>query len=138
MFSPWRHLATHHPQVRVVWTRLPGPYRGYTDGRTIWMDNRLCQVQRRIVLTHETFHVERGIIPADPAEERIVEQLTAKRLIEIDDLVDALRWHRHPTAEVLADSLWVEPDTVRTRIGNLTPVELAHVENKLDLDWGVA
>lgn len=138
MFNPWKYLADHHPHVHVVWTRLPGDYRGVTDGRTIWMDERLCQVQRREVVTHETLHIERGIIPADDNEERRVERLAAKRLIDLDDLVDALRWNRHPTIESLADMLWVEPATVQTRVDHLTPIELAHIENQMDMDWGVA
>ncbi|UXE05011.1 IrrE-like protein [Gordonia phage Lton] len=138
MFNPWRYLAEHHPQVKVVWTRLPGAVRAVTDGRTIWMDERLCQVQRRIAVCHETFHIERGIIPADSFEERRVEVLTAQRMIALDDLVEALRWNRAPTEAALADMLWVEPATVRTRLAHLEPWELAHIENKLDLDWGVA
>lgn len=139
MFNPWRYLADHHPHVKVVWTRLPGNLRAVTDGASvIWMDERLCQSQRRVVLCHETLHIERGIIPADSVEERRVERLTAQRMIELDDLVDALRWNRHPTEEALADMLWVEPATVRTRLKHLEPWELAHIENQLDLDWGVA
>lgn len=138
MFSPWHYLADHHPNVRVIRTRLPGPHRGCTDGRTIWIDDRLCQVQRRVVVCHETIHIERGIIPADALEERRVDLLTAERMIAIDDLVDALRWHRHPTADALADALWVEPTTVRTRVDHLSGIELAHIESELDLNWGVA
>lgn len=138
MFNPWRYLAEHHPQVKVVWTQLPGAVRAVTDGHTIWMDARLCQVQRRIAVCHETFHIERGIIPADEVEERRVDRLTAVRMIALDDLVDALRGNRHPDIAGLADMLWVEPATVRTRLAHLEPWELAHIENKLDLDWGVA
>ena len=138
MFSPWHYLAQHHPKVRVIRTRLPGSHRGLTDGRTIWIDSQLCQVQRRVVICHETIHIERGIIPADPLEERRVDLLTAERMIALDDLVDALRSHRYPTAEVLADALWVEPATVRARVDHLSGIELAHIESELDLDWGVA
>ncbi|MBR7191679.1 hypothetical protein KB201_05930 [Gordonia sp. SCSIO 19800] len=102
------------------------------------MDERLCQSQRRVVVCHETIHIERGIIPADEVEERRVDRLTAERMIDLDDLVDALRWNRHPNIANLADMLWVEPATVRTRLAHLEPWELAHIENQLDLDWGVA
>lgn len=138
MFNPWKYLADNHPDVTVVWTQFRGRRRGATDGRAIWLDTRLCQTQRRVVLTHEIIHIERGIIPADPLEERRVERLAAERLIAIDDLVDALRWNRRPTVPSLAEMLWVEPATVQTRVDHLTPIELAHIENQLDLDWGVA
>lgn len=138
MHNPWTYLAEKHPAVAVVWTQLPRRVRGCTDGRTIWMDPRLTQVQRRVVVCHETIHIERGVVMGDRLEELRVDRLTADRLIAIDDLVDALRCHRYPTADVLAESLWVEPAVVRTRVDHLSGVDLAHIENQLDLDWGVA
>ncbi|UTN92961.1 IrrE-like protein [Gordonia phage Finkle] len=122
--NPWRYLAEHHPDVRVVWTRLDGVHRGFTDGRTIWMDNRLSQAQRRITVCHETFHIERGIIPADAIEEARVERLTAERLITTDQLIDALRWHRHrPSLQGLAETLWVDVPTVQCRLKTMNVTE---------------
>lgn len=125
--NPWRYLADHHPDVSVIWGRLTGGVRGYTDGATIWMNDRLTQVQRRITVCHETIHIERGIIPADPAEESRVERLTAERLITTSQLVDALRWHRHGTDIVLADHLWVDAATVRCRLDTMTPDERTEI-----------
>ena len=129
--NPWRHLAQHHPDVRVVWTRLPGGHRGCTDGATIWMDDRLSQVQRRVVICHETIHIERGIIPADAYEEARVQRLTAERLITTDQLVDAIRWHPHQSLEGLADALWVDVGCVRTRLRTMSADEQSHIESSL-------
>lgn len=129
--NPWRHLAQHHPDVNVIWTHLGGQRRGCTDGHTIWMDSRLTQAQRRVVICHETIHIERGIIPADPTEEARVNRLTAERLITLPHLIDALRWHQHPSPHALAEALWVDPECVRTRLDTMSPAEHAVVEHAL-------
>jgi hypothetical protein len=138
MFNPWRYLADHHPDVEVVWTKLPRKMRGCTDGETIWMDRRLTQVQRREVVCHETIHVERGTFPACEAEERTVNRISARRLIEIDDLIEALRENPQQTVSELAAKLWVEPGTMRLRIDTLRPSELELIEATFDPDWDVA
>lgn len=138
MHNPWKHLDTHHPEVDVVWMYMDGSLRGYTDGRTIWMDCRLTQVQRRVVVCHETIHIEQGLIPATDAEEEIVRRLVAERLIELPDLIEVLRENRQPYICELAEALWVDEPTIRTRLENLRGIELAEVECALDLDWSVA
>lgn len=128
LHNPWRHLAVHHPDVRVVWTRLPGTMRGWTDGTVILIDDRLTQAQRRVTVCHETLHIERGIIPADTLEECRVERLVAVRLITTEQLIDALRWQRHPSIAGLADLLWVDRVTVERRLESLTPAEQAQID----------
>lgn len=129
--NPWRHLAEYHPAVRVIWARLGGATRGFTDGQTIWLDDRMTQAQRRVTVCHETVHIERGIIPADALEEARVERITAERLITTDQLVDALRWHQHPSLAGLADTLWVDLSTVRTRLHTMSPDEQAMIEDEV-------
>ena len=131
LHNPWRHIAEHHPSVRVVWERLDGIHRGFTDGLTIWMDDRLSQVQRRVTVCHETIHIERGIIPADDLEEARVERLTAERLITTSHLIDALRWHRHPSLFGLAETLWVDVDTVKCRLDAMPESERVIIQQTL-------
>lgn len=131
MHDPWKHLATNHPDVRVVFDRLPGTICGQTDGETIWLDDRLTQAQRRVTLCHETIHIERGVQHVDDLEERRVERLTAERMISTRHLVDALRWHRHPSTAGLAETLWVDESTVRCRLETMTAAEQAAIERKL-------
>lgn len=59
--------------------------------------------------------------------------LAARRLIALPDLIAALRWTREPAE--LADALWVDQDTVRARMSNLDPIEVAQLENELDGQW---
>lgn len=138
MFNPWRYLADHHPDVEVVWTKLPRKMRGCTDGETIWMDKGLTQVQRRETVCHETVHVERGTYPACPAEERTVNRISARRLIEIDELIEALREKPQQTVSELAAKLWVEEKTLRLRLDTLRPAEVKLIEEAFDPEWSVA
>lgn len=128
MFNPWKYLGEHLPHVDIIWTRLPGDLRGLTDGRIIWLDDRMTQAQRRCVVAHETVHCERGV-PADAKEERRVDQIAARRLVALDELVDALLWTRH-TAE-LVDELWVDAAAFVALIQSLSPAEKVWIDRQL-------
>lgn len=60
----------------------------------------------------------RGIVCGD-ADEAFVEQATARALISLDALADALRWSRHPRE--VADALWVTQAVLRCRVRHLHP-----------------
>lgn len=110
---------------------------GMQHGLRIWLCATLTQAERRCTLTHELVHRERGPAPADCAaaarEERIVDEITARRLISVPALVDGLRWTRQPRE--LAEHLWVDEPTLRTRMDTLDPLEVAELEHHLDGDW---
>jgi hypothetical protein len=76
-------------------------------------------------------------VPPDPAaaaaEERAVDEITARRLITLGSLADGLRWTLD--AHQLADHLWVDLPTLRTRMTTLDPIEVADLENELDGEW---
>ncbi|MBX9919123.1 MAG: hypothetical protein K2Y33_04720 [Mycolicibacterium frederiksbergense] len=103
--------------------------------RKVWICRRLRQVHRRCTLTHELIHLERG--PVAPhlqaKEERIVDELAARRLIELHDLIEGLQWSRDP--DELADALWVDVPTLNTRMTTLDPVEVAQLEHALEDQW---
>lgn len=135
-WHPWRHAAENYPEVVINCHReLPDRVWGMTSFslRKIWLCKRLRQVHRRCTLTHELIHLERGPLPADPKlaarEERIVDELASRRLIELSHLIDGLRWTRDPAE--LADALWVDMPTLRTRLATLDPVETAEMEHAL-------
>ena len=137
-WHPWRHAGEHHPDVHIIWDReLPDRVWGLSWGRRIWLCRRLNQVRRRCTLTHELIHLERGPVPADPIgrarEELAVDIEAARRLITLPALVDALRWTRDATE--LADELWVDRPTLRTRMQHLDPIEVAELEHHLEGQW---
>lgn len=137
-WHPWRHAAEHYPDVIINCHReLPAQTWGLTSFslRKVWLCRRLRQVHRRCTLTHELIHLERG--PVAPhmqaTEERIVDELAARRLIELPELIDGLRWTRD--LEELADALWVDRPTLSTRMATLDPIEVADVEHALADEW---
>ncbi len=137
-WHPWRALRVHYSDVEVSCRyRLPDHLMGLQQGATIWLCRTLTQAERRCTLTHELVHRERGPVPADPAaaaaEERAVDRIAARRLITLPSLLDGLRWtQRLPE---LAEHLWVDEPTLRTRLDTLDPIEVAHLEHELDGQW---
>ena len=116
-WHPWRTLREQFPNVDVFFIRLPDGVDGYTNGKVILLDESLNQVQRRCTLTHELWHLRRGILPADAREERICDDLAARELITLDRLIDGFRWTREPI--LLAKHLWVDMPTLHVRLENL-------------------
>lgn len=139
---PWRRLRSL-PGVRVITKRLEcGRWAFYdVDENTIYIDSRLRQAERRSTIAHELLHLERGDEPCvsewhERKQERHVDQLTARDLIPLAPLADALAWaeNEHEVAEVL----WVDVATVRDRIGGLTDAEMAYVEDRVRAKGEVA
>lgn len=137
-WHPWRALRVRHPDIEVFcYTTLPDRLMGMQQGASIWLCRSLTQVERRCTLTHELVHRERGPVPRGHAaaerEERIVNEITARRLIPVASLIDGLRWTRDP--HQLAEHLWVDVPTLQTRIDRLDPIEVAQLEHELEDGW---
>ena len=83
--------------------------------------------QQRTTITHECIHAHRGAVPAhmQAREERIVNRETARVLIPLRDLADALA--ESDDARVIADRLEVPVAMVWSRWRGLTDAERAHV-----------
>lgn len=113
--------------------------RGDTVGEWNRAGLSLCstlnQAERRCTLTHEIVHIERGPVPDDRylanKEERVVDCITARRLISLEHLIDALVWNRCCTTEETADDLWVDLPTLMNRVQNLTASERRYVDEEL-------
>lgn len=125
-WSPWRHLQSRHPDVRVYELQLDGDLLGCVDidRGFIWLDSRLTQAEKRCTLAHEIGHLERGSL-CDPAtetvEERSVEEWAARKLIDVRCLAHAFQWSLH--LDEIADELWVDHHMLRARLRALTDEE---------------
>lgn len=112
---------------RIDWQVMP--VRGWCDWESlrIVLHPGLTSSELRCVLAHEIVHAERGPFPewARAREERIVDAEAARRLINLDDLADALAWAAHP-GEV-AELLDVDHHALRARIEGLTQQERAEL-----------
>ncbi len=126
MFHPWRALRAQS-DITVEWRRLALDQYAVTNGTNrIWMDPDQSQVERRCTLAHELAHIELGHTDGCVArEDRAVDLLAARRLVEMPDLLDALRWADDlPT---VADELWVDEPTLMARLDGLTAGERAQI-----------
>lgn len=132
MHHPWRRLRERLPDWDVVLHQLPAGVLAGTDtaNRRIWLDSRQLQAQRRCSLDHELIHAEAGDVGCQgPSREREIGQASARRLIPIAALVDAVKW-AHDRAE-LADDLWVDLATLQCRLDHLHPAERAAVRRAI-------
>jgi hypothetical protein len=69
----------------VLHERLENGYAGFTDGQTIWVDDRLNAIQLMCTLMHELVHIERGHGSRQTEDvELSVRYETAHRLVPLD------------------------------------------------------
>ncbi|HCS2945774.1 TPA: ImmA/IrrE family metallo-endopeptidase [Shigella flexneri] len=122
MTNPWRSLR-NLAHVTLHWVHLPDDVLAETDGhKTIWMDPRQYQVQRRCSLMHELVHIERGDTDGcSDRGERDVEQEAARRLIPMTLLLDQLQWTGD--FEELADGIGVDVPMLMARLDGLSEIE---------------
>ena len=132
------------PHVTLVFDQLPDGERGrwYPDLELIVVDERLTQAERRSSLMHELTHRALGHVPTgderlDARQERECEEEAARLLIPLSRLAEASLWGRSPVE--LADELWVDVDTLKTRVFTLTSHEKAYINRRHEArDWGAA
>jgi hypothetical protein len=92
------------------------------DGAHVWMARDQLQAERRCTLTHELVHLEWGHMGEQPpAIELAVRVEASRRLIPIEDLVRVAVW-AHGLEEA-AEELWVDEETLQTRLDSLAPAE---------------
>lgn len=129
--APGRVWSLIPDDVTVIFAPLPGNLRGFCDhaSLTIWLRAGMRQRQRRATLWHELEHLRRGPVFAHwrEREEREIEEATARALIPLPTLLDALRWTRD--AHELADELNVPVGLIATRVATIRqPAERAAIE----------
>ena len=134
MHDPWHEFHTFSDWA-LRWARLPSDLLGVTDfhARTVTLDSRLLQAERRCTMAHEVEHIRRGPMPSDPVlaarEEAAVDRAAARKLIGIDELGEALAWAG--TLAEAAQQLWVDEDTLVARLRHLHPAEVHYLHRRL-------
>jgi len=132
---PWREFRTFADWT-LAWAPLPADLMGATSwpDRTVTIDKRLLQAERRCTIAHEMEHIRRGPVPTDRVlaarEELAVDVSVARKLIDVRHLGEALAWSQ-VMAEV-ADELWVDEATLTTRLAHLHPSERAYLRRRLE------
>lgn len=136
-YHPWREADALG--LRIIVRDLPDALWAawHAPSRTILVDRRLTQAERRVALAHELVHVERRDTCRQTERVELDVHLTAaRRLIRLDDLADALVWTRQ--LRELADELWVDDTTLRQRLDSLTAEEVAWLRRRLNDIEGAA
>lgn len=129
-FDPWAEIR-RITSLRVHTIRLPDLLHGCTDGKSIYLDDRLTPMERRCVLTHELVHLWAGHNTCQPpAVERAVREETARLLIPLAFLREYLPWTRCPWE--LADELHVTETVLRDRLEALSEGE-RHMLARVDM-----
>ena len=64
-------------------------------------------------------------------EEAAVDEIAARRLIPIDDLVDALAWARWEVGAEAAGELWCDLAMLLARVQSLTPTERRYIDEEV-------
>lgn len=126
---PWRAIPEGVDVRRVA---LPSGFRGVTDGRTIWLHNRLSQRERRSSLAHELAHHRLGHDSCQPpaVEERVRAEAARWLLPDIVVVGDALAWAT--SLDEAADELWVDRRTLQARLDHLHPSERHYLRRRLN------
>ncbi|MBF6411247.1 hypothetical protein [Nocardia farcinica] len=140
IWHPWRHIRQRYPHLGVNCCEpLPDDLRAAWTQTGLFLRPGLTQAQRRCALTHEIVHLERGPVPRNPvlaaAEERIVSDIAARRLIPLRSLLEAFMWTRPTNFHDLADELWVDVPTLRIRLSGLDRHEVAELNRAIDQRW---
>ena len=133
LLRSWSTLLAAHPDTDVWPTNsLPPTVLGCTDGSSIWLAVEQTVAEARCTLVHELIHLERGHRTCQPPDvEADVAREAAQRLLPIDELADALAQTRSEFEA--AKMLWVDVDTLRTRLASLDDVERARLGITRDL-----
>ncbi len=92
------------------------------------MDPDQNQAERRCTAAHEAIHAERG----DTSCYSAVHREAARRLIDVRRLGEALAFYEGDLVQV-AEELWVDLDTLRTRLDHLHPAERGYLQRRLSM-----
>ena len=132
-YHPWRD-ARGRPHLDIAFVDLPIDVRGCQAGDRVELHRKQSQRERRSTLAHELVHDERRIYPDDPVlaerEEIVVERIAARRLIDLEQLVDVICWSRD--AEEIAAELWVDAAMLTAFVQSLTDDERAYIDREME------
>lgn len=131
-FHPWRSLRDRI-ELDLGWQDSDDELGHFDfECQRVTITSGMSQAERRCTLTHELIHHERGPVAAgcEAAEERVVDDLAARRLIPLDALIDGMVWSYGELE--LAEHLWVDEGTLVTRLRNLSAAESKFINDELD------
>ena len=129
VIHPWRLIrAMRHVEVR--WEAEPGLVGSWCERtKTMRFDPGQNQAERRCTALHEWLHAQRGDTTCDWRTHRDA----ARLLVDLDALATALLAHGETNPEAVAEELWVDEDTLTTRLKYLHPSERGYLRRRLSM-----
>jgi hypothetical protein len=131
-YHPWRE-ARRRDHLDIQFVRMPDGQRGCLRNGHVVINSSDGQAERRCTIAHELVHDERQIFPRDRVlrarEERTVEQIAARRLIALENLVEVLCWTRHEREA--AAELWVDVPMLVAFVRSLSDEERDWIDEQL-------
>ncbi|MGN6609946.1 MAG: hypothetical protein ACTHMS_23420 [Jatrophihabitans sp.] len=132
--DPWKRFARDWPDIPIKFADLGDIWAltRWRDGRPIdvLLHSRLTQVERRVAITHECEHLDRGA-PCQTLkasiEQRVITATARWLLPDIHRLADALAVYDMHRA---ATELWVTFPLLMDRIKSLTEQEWLIIEQR--------
>lgn len=107
-YDPWRDAEMRYPAVHIDWHQLAPAHAAWIPSEgVILVDDSLSPAEQRCALAHELAHLDTDDSAVSMCwfrtrQESAADQLTARRLIVIDDLIEVLRYSVDPR-EVAAE-----------------------------------
>lgn len=132
LIHPWREFRERE-SIALRWQHSDDEYGHVNfDDACVTLSKGMTQAERRCTIVHEMIHLDRGPVPPEmeEAEEVIVRDLAARRLIPLEALIEALLWSRDE--HELAGELWVDEQTIRDRLKGLSAADRLYIEHELD------
>ena len=127
----WGERLAEQMGVRIATHRLPGLLVAATDGRTIYLDDRLTPRERRCAIYHELVHIELGHRTCQtPAVEKKVRAVAAARLVSWEAVWEHAPWAH--SLDELAEDLMVTKSVLSDWIGTLTMEARMHLQRRFE------
>jgi len=146
-YDPWADLRRNWPGIRLVIEAMDDDLLGELrlDEGVIAIRAGTSAAQSRCTLAHEIVHLERGVRDCGPwlqREEHAVHSTAARRLIQVEDLIDAIRYLGGSSDRAaLAQLLDVDSETLAIRLAGLDRAEIRALRRALvrcSTLWSVA
>lgn len=126
-YDPGRDAAERYPDWVIRHRPIGVPELLDLRRKVILLDDAGDWAHKRSSLAHAIAHLDLDHIVTGGKlghrQEREAELLAARRMIPLSQLADAVRWHREPSWDAVAQELLVDARLLRHRLDHMHPSE---------------
>lgn len=142
MYNPWLDAFRRYPEVHIEWHALGTVHALWSPGHDVILVNEsISRAERRCALAHELAHMDTGDRPTEDCwisarQETAADRLAARRLVDVNDLANVIRWCRDPRE--VAEELEVTLAVLALRGAMMHPAERGLIDLVLSCREAVA